>query len=185
MNISSVFPSFKGYVPVKYMARHPVNGKYVHVMKNENIRKCQGFVVRNLNGTAKNQKNTDFVEFYSSKDADYRKNPVVHSVYDNEKSLVYMVSGSDTDVVRELAKPIGVAKGEAKDKFGKTDSWETYIETKKYFKSVKDFLRYRCKRLKSAGGKGLSLIVYFTPIYSRNDKLKGFSYDKAEFVEDV
>ena len=65
MNINSISSiSFKGYVPVRYMAKNPKNDKYVPVIKNENIRKCQSFVVRNLNGTAKNMRNDDFVNFY-------------------------------------------------------------------------------------------------------------------------
>ena len=177
--------SFKGYVPVRYMAKNPKNDKYVPVIKNENIRKCQGFVVRNLNGTAKKMKDEGFVNFYRAYDSDYRKNPVVHSVYDDSSPVVYMVTGDDTQVIRELAKPVGKAKAEAIDTIGSSKTFESQSASRTFFRKVKSFLNNGCKRLKSNSGKNLSLIVYFNPKYSRNDKLKGFEFVEANFVEDV
>ena len=45
--------SFKGYMPVEFYARHPRTGYYVPVLKKENIRKCQRFVINNLNNPNK------------------------------------------------------------------------------------------------------------------------------------
>lgn len=177
--------SFKGYIPVRYMVKNEDSGKYVPVIKKENIRKCHGFVVRNLNGTAKKNKNERFVEFYKSYDSDYRNNPIVTSVYDNNSPTVYMVTGSDVDVVKEFAKPIGKAKGDAKEYLGHSNSFESHIATKDYFKKVKAFLRGRCKRLKSADNKPLSLVLYFDPQFSKNDRLKGFEFRNARFLEDA
>ena len=80
MNINRTL-SFKANIPVFFYAKNPANNKYVPVMKNENIRKCQSFVARNLNGTAKNCKDDGFVEFYKMHDNDYANRPEIHSVY--------------------------------------------------------------------------------------------------------
>lgn len=176
--------SFRGYIPVHYYAKNPENGKYVPVIKDENIKKCQSFVVRNLNGTAKNMRNDEFVNFYRSYDSDYRKNPQVHSVYDRDNPVVYMVSGDDVDVVKEFAKPIGRAKGEAIDKLGHSKSFEAKAASKDFFRNVKYFLKTKCRRLKSKDNKNLSLRVYFDPKYNRKDNLVGFDFVNARFIEE-
>ena len=176
--------SFRGYVPVHYYAKNPENGKYVPVIKNENIRKCQSFIVRNLNGTAKNMRNDEFVHFYRGYDADYRKNPQVHSVYDKDSPVVYMVTGDDVNVVKELAKPIGIAKGEAIEKLGHSKSFEAKVASKDFFRNVKYFLNSRCRRLKSQDNKNLSLNVYFNPKYNRKNNLVGFDFVNARFVKE-
>ena len=185
MNINSISSiSFKGYVPVRYMAKNPKNDKYVPVIKNDNIRKCQSFVVRNLNGTAKNMRNDDFVNFYRAHDKDYRENPVVHSIYDENLPIVYMVTGNDTEVIKEYAKPVGIAKAESIDKIGHSKSFESQVASKNFFRNVKLFLLKRCRRLKSPqSGKDLSLIVYFNPQYTKSGNLTGFESADAEFIE--
>lgn len=181
-NISPV--SFKAYIPVRYMAKNPNNDKYVPVLKNENIRKCQSFVVRNLNGTAKNNRDEGFVSFYKSYDRDYRKFPVVHSVYDINNPVVYMVTGEDTDTIRELAKPVGKAKAEALDKLGSSKSYESQYEAKNYIKNVKRFLKNHCARVKDENGEPLTLTVYYNPKYTRDGNLKCFEFAEAEFIVD-
>ncbi len=183
--IKSVHPvSFKGYIPVNYYAKNPKNDKYVPVIRTENIRKCQSFVVRNLNGTAKKMRNDDFIHFYRNYDPDYRKLPQVHSVYDKDSPTVYLVSGRDVDTIKELAKPIGRAKGEALDRLGHSKSFEAQIASNDFFKNVKQFLKNSCRRLKSQDNKNLSLRVYFDPNYNTKDKLVGFTFVKAEFIKD-
>ena len=56
--------SFKGYMPVEFYARHPRTGYYVPVLKEENIRKCQRFVINNLNNPNKKNANQTFIEKY-------------------------------------------------------------------------------------------------------------------------
>lgn len=176
-------PSFKAYVPVEIYARNPDNNKFVPVMKKENLKKCQGFVVRNLNHTAKNNKNDDFVEFYKKFDSDYSRTQVVHSVYPDRGPTVYMVTGSDVDKVREMAKPIGKAKGEAIDLTGKAASFEVYQAGRNYFDDVTRFLKYSCRRLKTSDKKDLTLRMYFEPRYGvRSKKLQGFDFVHARFL---
>ncbi len=176
--------SFKSYIPVSYYAKNPVNGEYVPVIKRENIRKCQGFVVRNLNGTAKRNKNEKFVDFYRTHDADYRANPQVQSVYDNNSPVVYMVSGKDVDTVTEFAKPVGKAKSESIDLIGHSNSFETRKAASDFFRNVKSFLTKSCRRLKSDDNKNLSLRVYFDPKYNTKDKLVGFDFVNARFIKE-
>ena len=45
--------SFKGCIPVEFYAKNPKTNKYIPIVKDENIKKCQRFVVRNLNKTLK------------------------------------------------------------------------------------------------------------------------------------
>lgn len=174
--------SFKAYVPVTYYAKNPATNKYVPVTKEENIRKCQSFVVRNLNGTAKNMKNDKFVEFYKSFDSDYAKVPKVRSVYDKDYPQVFMVTGRDVDFVDEMAKPVGKAKGDAMDRLGHSKSFEAANATRSYFREVKDFLKYRCPRLKNDEGQKLSLRLYFDPKYNKKGDLKGFDFVNAGFT---
>lgn len=184
MNINRPI-SFKGYVPVKYMAKDEESGQYFQITDKDNVKKCQGFVVRNLNGTAKNNKNTAFVDLYKQYDSDYRRVPKVKSVYDKYSPIVHMVTGSDVDVVNEYAKPVGIAKGESLDRIGRSDSYEARTASKNYFRNVTSYIKNRCRRLKSADGNKLSLVVYFDPKYTRTNNLKGFEYVGARFLEEV
>lgn len=184
MNINRPI-SFKGYVPVKYMAKDEESGQYFQITDKDNVKKCQGFVVRNLNGTAKNNRNTDFVDLYRQYDRDYRRVPKVQSVYDKNSPIVHMVTGSDVEVVKNYAKPIGIAKGEALDRIGRSDSFEARSASRSYFRNVTQYIKNKCKRLKSFDGNNLSLVVYFDPKYTRTNKLKGFEYVGAKFEEEV
>ncbi len=178
--------SFKGYVPVKFYAKNPANGKYSRVIKHENLRKCQGFVVRNLNGTAKANRNNEFVDFYRSHDKDYREYPFVMSVYDEEKArepIVYMITGNDADRAKELAKPVGIAKGESIERIGNSKSFEARYAAKNYFQNMKYFLKNSCRRLKNENREDLTLRVFFDPEYTKKEqKLKGFKYVGCDFV---
>ena len=169
--ISSVqSPSFKGYVPVQFYAKNPANGKYGPVQKMENIKRCQGFVVRNLNGTAKNNKNEEFVKWYKQYDKDYASLPQVHSVYDHEHPIVYMVTGSDVDTVREMAKPIGRAKSDSIDEFGHAHSFEVYQTGHEFYRNVQRFIKNTCRRLKSPEKDDLTLRVFFDPVYGKKNQ---------------
>lgn len=176
--------SFKGYVPVTYYAKNPENGKFVPVVKSENMRKCQSFVVRNLNGTAKSMKNDDFVSLFRQYDSDYRRNPVVHSVYDKDKPVVYLVTGNDVATIQEMGKSVGIAKRESIDKVGHSKSFEAKSASRDYFRNVKSFLDRGCRRLRSADNNKLSLQVFFEPQYNRKNNFTGFNYLGAKFVEE-
>ncbi len=174
--------SFKSYIPVNYYAKNPETGKYAPVTDNQNIRKCNGFIVRNLNGTLKNNKRDDFVDFYKSYDSDYKNDSRVHSVYDKNTPTVYLVTGNDVDIVREMAKPVGKAKGNAIEKLGYSNSFEAANAAKQYFSNVKSFLKNRCCRIKDENGNNLSLRIYFDPQYNKKNQLKGFELNNARFL---
>ena len=183
MAINSVHNlSFKAYVPVVFYAKNPENGKYSRVMKPENVKKCQSFVVRNLNGTAKNIKNDEFVTMYSSFDKDYKSVREVRSVYDYDNARVLMVTGRDVDAVTQMAKPIGKAKSESIDRTGRSSSFETRLATNDYYRQIKSFLRKSCRAVKSESGSKLALQVYFDPKYKKDGQLKAFDYVGSRFV---
>ncbi len=176
--------SFKGYVPVKFYARNPKNGKFSRVIRHENLRKCQSFVVRNLNGTAKNQRNQEFIDYYKKYDSDYRNIPYVTSVYDETKDkdpVIYMITGKDVDTAKQLAKPVGRAKGDSVTKLGHSKSFEARLESNYYFNNIKAFIKRQCRRLKTSDNQNLTLNVFFNPIYNKKQELKGFEYVTAQF----
>lgn len=185
MNIKSVqSPSFKAYIPVTYYAKDPKSGDFLRVMKPENMRKCQSFVVRNLNGTAKKMENKKFIEFYSSFDKDYRNRSEVRSFYDSDNARVFMITGKDIDAVQQMAKPIGIAKGESMDRTGQSKSFESKYASHDYAKKVKSFLRMNCKQVQTEDGDKLSLRVYFDPKYKKDGTLKGFEFINARMISD-
>ncbi len=174
--------SFKGYIPVSYYAKNPKNNEYVPVIKNENIRKCNGFVVRNLNGTAKSNINPAFVDKFKAYDKDYAFLQVVRSVYDDKSPTVYLITGKDVDTVNAIAKPVGIAKREACEMTGKSKSFESGMAVNTFFKQIKNFINYNCRRIKDREGQPLSLNVYFNPEYTKSNSLKGFKYSHCEYV---
>lgn len=176
--------SFKGYIPVKYYAKNPATNEYVPVTKKENIRKCHGYIVRNLNGTIKNNKNKEFVDEFKSLDVDYRNIPLVTSVYDNKSPVVYLMTGKDVDAVKTLAKPVGIAKREAYERTGKAKSFEAASEANNYFRKIKSYINNYCRRIKDKNGKPLTLNVFFNPEYTRTNTLKGFKYESSQFISE-
>ena len=177
--------SFKGYVPVKHYALNPRDNQYWRVTKKDNLRKCQGFVVRNLNGTAKNMHNSEFVRLYASHDNDYRRCPVVHSVYDLESPDIYMVTGWDVDNIQNMAKKVGVAKSESISRIGNTKSFEVKDTANSFFKEVKNYINNFCRQLRSDSKDNLELRVFFVPQYKKDGTLKGFTYNHAEFANET
>ena len=184
MNVKSVqSPSFKAYIPVVYYAKVQDSEEYERITNPEYMKKCQSFVVRNLNGTAKNMANDSFVKGYSKYDSDYRAVPHVSTYYDNDNARVLMVTGRDTDAVTQMAKPIGLAKGEAKDKTGVARSFESQIATRDYFHQLKAFLSSSCKQVQTPDGDKLALKVYFDPKYKKDGTIAKFNYVKAAFAK--
>lgn len=178
-------PTFKGYVPVQFYAKNPANGKYGPVQKRENIKKCQSFVVRNLNGTAKNNRNEDFVDFYKQYDSDYCAIPAVHSIYDDNRPIVHMVTGKDVDRVKEMAKPLGKAKADSLEAFGHTGAFEVYQTGREYYRGVHNFIKNSCRHLKSDDdNQNLMLRVYFDPVYGKKGQFKGFNFVNARFLKE-
>ena len=174
--------SFKAYIPVSYYAVDMATKKCSRIVKPENIKKCQSFVVRNLNGTAKNNKNDSFVSYYSSFDRDYKTIPKVRTVYDYDSAKAYIVTGKDVEVVDKLAKPIGIAKSESVERTGESKSFETKTAAKNYFRQIKNYIKNSCRRLKTETGTGLELRVFYQPKFKKNGELKSFEYVNAQIV---
>lgn len=177
--------SFGGCVPIYYYAKNPATGKYSPVMKKPNITKCQSFVVRNLNGSAKKMKNDAFVKFYEKYDADYRQCRKVKSIYDKESPKVFMLTGKDAENADIMAKPIGKAKGKAKAETGNADSIESKNACNRYYDNIKDYINNSCKRLQNSNGEDLSLHLFYEPQYNKKQELKGFKFVNAGFKTDV
>ena len=127
--------------------------------------------------------NDSFVKGYSKYDSDYRAVPHVATYYDNDNARVLMVTGKDTDTVTQMAKPIGVAKGEAKDKTGRARSFESQLATRDYFYQLKRFLSSSCKQVQTPEGEKLALKVYFDPKYKKDGTVAKFNYAKAAFAK--
>ena len=173
--------NFQGYIPVRYYAKEQGQEKAHRITSKENIKKCQGYIVRNLNGTLKEQ-NKDFINFYRAQDGDYQKYPTVRSYYADNNLDVFLITGHDADKVGEMAKPIGIARSEAKYRTGKANSYESRNASKNFFSNVESYLQGYCKRVKGKNGEKLVLNVLFEPIYNKNNEFKKFKYLEAKFT---
>lgn len=183
MSIKSVSPvSFKSYVPVYHKKFNPQTGEYDLITDQKEIRKCQRFVVSNLNHSKNGKKDATFVKMFSGKDPDYRYLNVVQSVYDDKLPVVHMATGKDVDIIKNYAKNVGRAKSDALYAYGTTKTSETSRVTTDYFKTAKRYLFTKARRLKSPAGDKQGLAVYFKPIYKRNGEQKDLIFEKAEFI---
>lgn len=183
MSINNV--SFKAYIPVKYYAKSPTQDGYLPVIKNENLRKCHGFLVSNLNGTARSKTDLNLVNLYRRYDSDYDNVRAVHSIYGFNTPVIYMVTGRDVDVANQMAKPVGIAKGRSMDALGHSKSFEASLASKNYQTKIRQFIDYNCTQVKAKDTKQpLELHMYFNPEYKkRSGDLKGFTFVGASFVE--
>ena len=178
-------PNFKGYIPIKYYAKDSERGVYRPIATKEYLRKCNNFVVRNLNGTAQKAKCDEFVDEFKKHDPDYVRISAVKSVYDKEKPIVHLVTGRDIDVLNNMGKNIGIAKHQSINALGHSHSFEAKVTANKYYNDAKSFIQRNCRRLKSENGKNLSLRVFFDPKYKKNGEVKGFEYLGSQFYEEV
>lgn len=171
--------NFKSYIPVVCYARNKgeENFRRVYYSPEDNyLTRCQGNVVRNLNGTLKN-KNDKFIDFYKKQDKDYSSNPFVTSVYDKEESFAYLVTGRDADKIKNFGKTIGLSKKYNPKKFqgAKQD----------YFYNAFDYIENSCKQVKSKDGDELYLKVYFDAKRNKRDEVTSFELVNAKFEKDV
>lgn len=143
----------------------------------------QGQIVRNLNGTLKN-KNDNFIKFYKSHDKDYAKNAAVKSIYDKDSSVVYMVTGFDTNIVDSYAKNIGLTKASEKKYYDNSTNEYSKKAASDYFNNVFKFLQNSCKRVKTDSGDDLTLKVYFEAKRNKRDEITGFTLTNAQFEKE-
>ena len=184
--------SFKGCMPMKFYAKYSKTGTYVPVAKPENVRKCQNFVVRNLNNTAGTNRSKSFVDEYTKVDRDYRALPCARSIYDKNAPLIasiheqapaysYLITGNDADMVDSLGKSFGHQKDDIFQRTGLTKGAEVTGAKKQYKKGLREILEKLCKRVKDENGNDVVMEVYFTPQYNRKGELIKFQYDKVAF----
>ena len=152
------------------------------VVRKNNIRKCQSFVIRNLNGTAKNSKSSEFTNYYKNYDYDYRVDSVARSVYDKNSAVVHMVTGEDVQYIDNFGKALGLSKAESIDRAGTTKTFDVACESKKFYVNALDFIRREAKPLTDKNGENLELQVFFSPKYTKKGILKSFEYVNALFV---
>ena len=69
MKITDNSPNFGASIPVYYYAKDKA-GKVWRVMKPENIKKCNSYIIRNLTGSLKN-KNETLINLYKRFDSEY------------------------------------------------------------------------------------------------------------------
>ncbi len=191
---NSNLTSFKSYVPVKFYAYYDKKQSYVPILKNANLKKCQGYLVRNLNHSFNKNLDENFIELYKRYDADYRYSPKVRSLYEyddssavnRDKSIkqIYLVSGNDVEEINKMAKDIGKEKADAIAAYGKANSFEANEAVRIFRLKTNKFIKENCRRLKSENNIPYVLNAYFMPEYNRKKELKGFKLVNAEFAVD-
>ena len=189
--------SFKGCIPVEFYAQHPITQKFVPIVKDQNIKKFQNFVVRNLNKTLSEKNRTDaFIHTYSEVDPDYAKVPVVRSFFDKyaprpqsakepAPRCVWLFTGKDVDFMNATGKELNLAKMDIFEATGKKEGAAVNQAKRKYRKEVYNLIERICPRVHDAEGKPYVMKVFFTPEYDKNGKLKKFNYLNTFFDHDM
>ena len=185
--------SFRGCIPVEFYARYPKTNKYVPIVKPRNVKKCQSFVVRNLNKTLKEEnRTTEFVEIYKSVDKDYARTPSVRSYFDKYVPVaqkmsdpyfpsVYLFTGNDIDKANEIGRNLGEIKSDIFERTGQKDNAEVERAKRHYHNQMKKLFDKICSRVRDEQGNDLTLRVFFEPKYKKNGEFKKFEYKHATF----
>ena len=184
--------SFKGVMPVEFYAKNPKNNKYVPVVKPENVKKCQSFVIRNLNGSITRNSNVDFIREYLTVDKDFAKVQVARTFYDKEAPVitsarqdvpyyVYLVTGSHVDEVDKLGKELGKVKADVFERTGLRQGSEIKKAQKHYFEQLRKFVFRTCPRIKDESGDKVVMRIYYDPKYDKKGNLKNFEYRNVVF----
>lgn len=208
-NVSGL--SFKAYVPVQYFLKSEKidenHYRYLKAEDEETVKKCQRMLVSSLNSPESKSSNPSFVDKYKSVDNDYRKMPLVRSYYDyyspktkklikpdlakniTEKHSIVrpaLVTGLDANEIDIMAKPIGMAKAEALDRYGKTDTYKVRLENRTFFDKQRNYILRPEKRIKTEDGRNMFLRAYFNPIYytrgAKKGELKGVEYVNSRWL---
>lgn len=190
MNTQNI--SFVGCIPMEFYAKYQKTGTYVPIVKPENVRKCQNFVVRNLNNTAGSNQNDKFVREYKKIDKDYAKVQNARSVYDKDAPIIktineelpfysYLITGKDADELNDMGQQLGYRKKEIYDKTGSKNNSEVKKANRNYKYKIKNFIYNLCKRVKDENQNELIMQVYFTPKLNKKGEVTKFNYDKVTF----
>lgn len=184
--------SFKGCIPVEFYAKYQKTGAYVPVVKPENVKKCQNFVIRNLNHTAGSNQNDEFIREYKKIDKDYAREqkargvyngsaPVIKSIHDKLPFYSYIITGKDANSVEAFGELYGHQKKEIFDRTGTNNNAETQDINRNYRNKIIDFINSFYKRVKDENKNELVMQVYFTPKFNKKGEITKFNYDKVAF----
>ena len=180
-------PSFKSTTRIYFYTN---DGK--RILSDSNVRKCERYVVRQLNG-AKNlkEKNIDLIntfKFDTNKnvgDKNYFYHPVVRSFYNKLKGqaqgFVNLFSGNDVNKIDSLGKEIGKSKKMSKEIIGSTKSFETSYAIDRYYTNASKLVDsngiYKDENRQAFG-------VIFEPKYKKDGTLKEFKYVRSGYFDE-
>ena len=185
MQINSLSQTnFKGCIPVRSYMFNPKTRRISPVMERKQVRQCQNIIVSNLNGTKKGETAEDFVDFYKKTDRDYFSCPYVKSFYVRKSPDIYLITGRDSVLADNMAKPLGIAKADSIERYGNTSSLKVKEESKALYRNMEQLVYDNSKRIKTADGRNLNLNVYFEPKYKKTGEIKAFKYIGANFSDD-
>ena len=189
--------SFTGCIPVEFYAKHPITKKYIPIVKDVNIKKCQSFVVRNLNKTLKESNlNDTFISAYKAIDRDYAQTPVVRSYFDKlapkpitarekDHRCVYLFTGKDVDCINKLGKELGKEKSDIFEATGQKENAATRQAKRRFRAGMKDLINRICPRVNDGNGNPYVMRVLFTPEYDKKGKFKKFNFQDVYFDRDM
>lgn len=189
--------SFKGCIPVEFFAKNPKTNKYIPIVKDENIKKCQHFVVRNLNRTLKETNQNDiFIKAYKDIDPDYAKAPIVRSYFDKfaprpktakepAPRCIWLFTGKDVDSINKIGKELGKEKMDIFEVTGEKENAAVFQAKRRYRAGIKNLINRICPRVNDKNGNPLVMRILFTPEYDKKDRLKGFKFQDVFFDYDT
>ncbi len=182
MNITNNSPNFGASFPVYYYAKDKA-GKVWRIMKPENIKKCNSYIIRNLTGSIKS-KNENLIEKFKRFDNEYKLTGKIRSVYDNAQSIVYLVTGKkDCGAIKEMGQKLGEIKSESLNRTQTTKTFEVVEAAKQFFKKALAYVKRHDIKKKNKDGTGLSAHITFDALYKKNGEVKGFQFNNINFSD--
>ena len=188
--------SFKGCIPVEFYAKNPKTNKYVPIVKEQNIKKCQNFVVRNLNHSLKPENQNDiFIKAYKAIDPDYARTPVVRSyrdkfvpipktAYEPAPRCIWLFTGKDVDSINKLGKELGKEKMDIFEATGEKENASVRQAKRRFRAGMKDLINRICPRVHDGHGNPYVMRILFTPEYNTKGDLKKFNFQDVFFDYD-
>ncbi len=182
MKITNNSPNFGASIPVYYYAKDKA-GKVWRVMKPENIKKCNSYIIRNLTGSLKN-KNENLINLFKKFDNEYKLSGKIRSVYDNAQATVYLVTGKkDCNAIKEMGEKLGEVKSESLSRVQTTKTFEVMEAAKQFFKKALNYVKRPDIKKKTTDGTPVSMHITFDAAYKRNGEVKGFTFNNINFSD--
>lgn len=182
-NCSYRNPSFGASFPIYYYAKDKA-GKVYRVMKPENIKKCNSYIIRNLTGSIKEQ-NNKIIEIFRNFDCEYKISGAVRSVYDKAQSLVYLVTGKkDCEAIKRMGQVLGEIKKESIIRTKTTKTFEVVEAAKNFFRKSISYVRRPDIRKKTKDGKNMVVHAVFDAEYKKNGDVKGFKFSDIRILKE-